>query len=90
MNEYERMRMQAQRMKEAYPAGTRVYLNCMGDDPRPLPPGSKGTVSNVDDMGTVHVNWDNGRALGLVPGEDSFRPLTEEELAEEESLCQTM
>ena len=38
-------------------------------------------------MGTIHVNWDNGRTLGLVPGEDSFRKLTEEELREEQRLA---
>lgn len=89
MNEYERLRRYAESLREQYPAGTRILVNSMYDDPRPLPPGSRGTVSCVDDMGTIHVNWDNGRALGLVP-EDSYRKLTEEELAEEDALCQTM
>ena len=30
------------------------------------------------------MKWDNGRTLSLVPGEDSFRKLTDEELAEEQ------
>ena len=60
------------RMKEQYPAGTRIVLDQMGDDPRPIPPGTKGTVRVVDDMGTVHCDFDNGRRLGLVPGEDTF------------------
>ncbi len=33
--------------------------------------------------GTLHCDFDNGRSLGVVPGEDSFRKLTDEELAEE-------
>ena len=37
-----------------------------------------------DDIGTLHCKFDNGRALGLIPSEDSFRKLTEEELAEEQ------
>lgn len=57
------------RMKEQYPPGTRIQLDYMGDDPRPIEPGTKGTVRTVDDMGTVHCNFDNGRNLGLVPGE---------------------
>ena len=56
----------------------------MGDDPRPVENGSRGTVRVVDDMGTVHCDFDNGRRLGLIPGEDSFRKLTDAELAEEQ------
>ena len=59
-------------VKEQYPAGTRIELDFMGDDPRPIAPGSKGTVRVVDSLGTVHCNFDNGRRMGLIPGEDSF------------------
>ena len=27
----------------------------------------------VDAMDTVHVRWDNGNKLGMVPGEDRFK-----------------
>ena len=33
----------------------------------------------VDDIGTVHCDFDNGRRLGLVPGEDSFHLDTKEQ-----------
>jgi len=61
--------------RKRYPAGTRIVLLQMGDDPRPVPPGTKGTVAAVDDMGTVHCLFDNGRRLGLIPGEDVFRKI---------------
>ena len=61
-----------QRMKDMYKPGIRIELDFMGEDPRPIAPGTKGTVRIVDDMGTVHCDFDNGRRLGLVPGEDSF------------------
>ena len=61
-----------QRMKELYPPGTRIELDHMGDDPRPVEPGTRGTVKMVDDLGTVHCNFNNGRSLGLIPGEDVF------------------
>ena len=66
-----------------YPPGTRLELISM-EDPHPIPPGSRGTVDHVDDMGTIHMRWDSGRSLGLVPGEDNFRKLTLEELKAEQ------
>ena len=62
-------------LKARYPSGTRIVLDYMGNDPRPIEPGTKGTVRVVDDMGTVHCDFDNGRRLGLIPGEDSFHIL---------------
>ena len=85
MTEWDRLRKQAQIMKERYPAGTRIMLLEMGSDPRPVEPNTKGTVVAVDDIGTIHCNFDNGRGLGIVPGEDTFRTLTDEKLAEEQS-----
>ncbi len=84
MNEWERLHRQAEHYKEAYPPGTRILLLHMGDDPRPVEDNMRGTVRFVDDMGTVFCAFDNGRSLGLCPGEDSFRKLTDEELAEEQ------
>ena len=84
----------AARIRLNYPPGTRLELISMGDDPRPIEAGTRGTVVLVDDIGTIHMAWDNGRSLGLVPGEDSFRKLTMEELADEQELggmqCQTL
>ncbi len=85
MNEYDRLYRQAQRYKEQYPEGTRILLLHMGDDPRPIEDNMRGTVKYVDDMCAIHCVFDNGRQLGLIPSEDSFRKLTEEELAEEQN-----
>ena len=67
-----------QRMKDTYKPGTRIQLDCMGDDPRPIAPGTKGTVKLVDDIGTVHCIFDNGRCLGLIHGEDVFHAIPQE------------
>ena len=85
MNEWDRLRRQAERYKQDYPKGTRVLLLSMGNDPRPVEDNTRGTVMAVDDIGTVHCKFDNGRQLGLIPGEDSFRKLTEEELQTEQA-----
>ena len=59
-------------IKEQYPKGTRVELVYMDDIHAP-PTGTKGTVVHVDDIGTVHVRWDNGSGLGAAYGEDVIK-----------------
>lgn len=90
MNEYDRLYRQAQRYKGLYPKGTRILLLHMGNDPRPVEDDMRGTVIAVDDMFAVHCRFDNGRQLGIIPGEDSFRKLTDEELAEEQADSEDM
>ena len=90
MNEYDRLYRQAQRYREMYPEGTRILLLHMGDDPRPVEDNMRGTVITVDDMSAIHCKFDNGRQLGIIPGEDSFRKLTDEELAEEQDDSEDM
>ena len=85
MNEFERLRRTAERMKQEYPPGTRIQLDHMEDPWAPVPPGTRGTAAYVDDIGQIGMKWDNGRTLSLVPGEDSFRKLTDKELAEEQN-----
>ncbi len=85
--------------KADYPPGTRLELINMNDAFAPVSAGTRGTVTIVDDAGTIHMRWDNGRSLGVIPGEDSFRKLTPQELVEEQNApiqeggemgCQTM
>lgn len=61
-------------LRKNYPASCRVELVCMGDDPySQLKPGDQGSVSFVDDTGTVFVSWDCGSGLGMVYGIDSIK-----------------
>ena len=78
--DYSRKRIES--IKQRYPEGTRICVDSMGDDPRPIESGTKGTVIWVDDIGTVHCNFDNGRRLGLIVGEDSFHVIQQEEVLE--------
>ncbi len=51
-----------QLIKEKYPTGTRI-LNKRLIDPFQNLDNMKGTVKNVDDMGGIHMVWDNGSTL---------------------------
>ena len=62
-------------IREQYPPGTRIRLNAMDDPYAPILPGTEGEVDFVDDAGQLHMKWDNGRSLALIPGEDSFTVL---------------
>jgi hypothetical protein len=36
--------------------------------------GDEGVVTTVDDLGTVHIKWDNGSTLGMITAEgDRFQ-----------------
>ena len=65
-----------ERLRKEYPVGCRVELTHMNDPYRPdLVPGCRGTVTGVDDSGSIHVNWDVRSSLAVVYGEDSCRRL---------------
>jgi len=52
--------------------GTRIRLKSCPDPYTKLSAGEEGTIKLIDDFGTLHVKWDNGSTLGLVPGVDSW------------------
>ena len=68
---------EVRKIKEQYPVGTRIELIRMDDPYAPIESGMQGTVENVDDAGTLHMKWDNGRTLGIVPREDVFKVINE-------------
>ena len=69
-------RNEVERIKEQYPVGTRIELISMDDPYTPVESGMMGTVVIVDGAGTLHMKWENGRTLGIVPGEDQFRVIS--------------
>lgn len=54
------------------PTPTRVRLLRTTDEYTRLVPGTEGTITGVDKLGTLQVRWDDGSTLGLVPGEDEW------------------
>lgn len=63
-------------LRDRYPAGTRVELLQM-DDVQAPPIGTKGTVTGVDDTGSLLVNWDNGSGLNVIYGIDRVRKVAD-------------
>ena len=66
-----------ERLRKEYPQGARVELISMNDPYSKLKPGDRGTVSVVDDIGTIFVRWDCGSGLGIAYGEDRVRKITD-------------
>ena len=63
-----------ERIREEYPAGTRVELVQMFEEPRKdMVPGLTGEVMFVDDAGGIHVAWSNGSTLAAIHGIDVIR-----------------
>ena len=63
---------QLRRLREQYPAGSRVELEEM-DDVQAPPIGTQGTVIGVDDLGSIMVRWVNGCGLSVAWGADRCR-----------------
>lgn len=56
--------------------GKQIQLVFTDDQYTNLKPGNIGIVNFIDDFGTVHVNWDDGSSLGLIPGIDKWRVIS--------------
>lgn len=58
-------------LKEKYPCGTKVVLEYMHGEPQ-MKSGLTGIINYIDDAGQIHVNWENGSTLALIPGIDRW------------------
>ena len=65
-------------LRKRYPVGATVELLRMEDFQAP-PIGTRGTVTGVDDAGSVMVNWRNGSSLSVAYGEDLCRVVRDNE-----------
>ena len=60
-------------LRKQYPIGTKIQLISMRDEKYPILPGTIGEVTHIDDMGSIHMKWQNGSSLALIPEVDSFK-----------------
>ena len=62
-----------EKLRKLYVKGTKIELISMNNEPYPVKSGTIGIVQHVDDIGQIHVHWENGSSLALVIGVDSFK-----------------
>lgn len=55
--------------------GDRVRMIACEDQIAPIEPGTEGTIIAIDDAGTLHMRWDNGRTLGVCLEEDHIEKI---------------
>ena len=73
--------IKAKKEKKEYKPGNTVILEEMvGEN---LPSGLKGTIRKIDDIGQIHINWENGSSLAIDPNIDKFEVLEKENKIEE-------
>lgn len=61
-------------MKDVYQKfiGKRIRLIHTADEYTKLTSGSIGTITFIDDTGTIFADWEDGSKLGLLPDHDLF------------------
>ena len=65
--------------------GKRIKLISIDDKFTDLKLGDEGTVTHVDDMGHIHMSWDNGSTLALIPEIDKYEIINEAKKADNKS-----
>lgn len=60
-------------LRKKYPVGTKIQLISMCDEKYSVLPGMVGEVTHIDDMGSIHMKWENGSSLAIIPEVDSFK-----------------
>ena len=66
-----------EQLRKKYPVGTKLQLLSMRNEKYPVLPGTVGEVTHIDDAGSIHMRWENGSSLALIPEIDSFQTVSE-------------
>lgn len=67
-----------EQLRKQYPVGMKIQLISMRDEKYPILPGTIGEVTHIDDLGSIHMKWQNGSSLALIPEVDSFKAVVAE------------
>ena len=66
-------------IKENYPPETKIKLLKETEDKQPILAGTIGIVDYIDSEGQLHMKWENGRTLALIPEVDQFEIISKPE-----------
>ncbi len=66
-----------EQLRKKYPVGTKLQLISMRNETYPVLPVTVGEVTHIDDAGSIHMRWENGSSLALIPEIDSFQTVSE-------------
>ena len=61
-----------EQLRKKYPVGTKLQLISMRNEKYPVLPGTVGEVTHI------HMRWENGSSLSLIPEVDSFKAVVAE------------
>ena len=61
-------------MEKTQLIGKRIRINHM-DDMLPVPDGTEGIITGIDDLGQIQVLWDNGSTLSIIDEIDDYEIL---------------
>lgn len=61
-------------MEKTQLIGKRIRINHM-DDMLPVPDGTEGIITGIDDIGQIQVKWDNGSTLSVIDEIDDYEIL---------------
>ena len=67
-----------EQLRKKHPVGTKLQLISMRNEKYPVLPGTVGEVTHIDDAGSIHMRWENGSSLSLIPEVDSFKAVVAE------------
>ena len=67
-----------EQLRKKYPVGIKLQLISMRNEKYPVLPGTVGEVTHIDDAGSIHMRWENGSSLSLIPEVDSFKAVVAE------------
>ena len=69
--------MNIEHIKKLYKKGMKVRLISMKGEPQ-MTPGLEGTIELIDDIGQLHIKWQNGSGLALNLECDKFEIIEED------------